>query len=210
VIVLVDLGICNIGSVQLAFQRLGVQVCVGRTPADIKTASAIILPGVGSFGKAMANIAELGLHKPLREHVLVHKRPIVGICLGMQLLAEESEEHGQHSGLGLLPGCIVKLNSDNREVRVPNIGWCDLRLQRESRHIPTTFDGECCYFAHSYHFVSDRPENIVATVDHGALQVAAIVEMDNVFGMQFHPEKSQDVGLDLLKSVISTFDFASV
>lgn len=201
-VLLLDLEFCNIKSVELAFQRIGVPVTLGSSPDNIDAADIIILPGVGSFKQAMTRLNETGLPDALRTHAVERRRPLVGICLGMQLLAEESTEHGQHQGLGIIPGTVQKLASNGTGDRVPNMGWSDLSIPHENPFIPREFDGEATYFAHSYHFIPRDNRDVAATITHGDKPVAAVVARDRVIGMQFHPEKSLDVGLEILKAVM--------
>lgn len=203
-VLLLDLEFCNIKSVELAFERIGVPVTLGSSSRDVDAADVVVLPGVGSFKTAMARLNETGLPNALRRHALERRRPLVGICLGMQLLADESTEFGQHQGLGIIPGMVRKLTSNGAGDRVPNMGWSDLSIPRDNPFIPREFDGEAAYFAHSYHFIPRDDGDVVAAITHGDRPVTAVVARDRIIGMQFHPEKSLDVGLEILKAVMDS------
>ena len=182
----VDLGVSNLGSVLEAFRRVGADVRVTDEPAEVEAAERLVLPGVGAFPDGMAALRAKGLVEPIRAHVLERGRPLTGICLGMQLLATRSEEHGDTEGLDLVPGRVVRLAPRDPALRVPNMGWCD---------VPGLDDS--FYFAHSYHLVADDPADVVATLQYDGA-VTAAVRRGPAAGWQFHPEKSQDAGLSLL------------
>jgi glutamine amidotransferase len=198
----VDTRIGNFGSIERAFKRLGVDLQAVRVPADIQAASALILPGVGAYRDGMASLREQGLIESLRRFVL-EKRPLLGICLGMQLLFESSDEHGTQQGLGVLQGHVRRLNaSGDTRHRVPNIGWCDVTPTRQSRLFPNNSSSKICYFVHSYHVAPARQEIVTATIDYAGKAVPVAIEQDNLFGLQFHPEKSQDDGLGILAAFL--------
>lgn len=199
-IVVVDLGVSNVRSVERGFRRVGAEVRLTTAAGDVERASSIVLPGVGSFGDGMARLRELQLVGPLRAAAAAGT-PVTGICLGMQLLADESEEHGRHEGLGLVPGKVVRLDPDRAGWRVPNIGWSDLRIERGNELVPTSVDGRAAYFVHSYHLECRDAADVAATAAFSGRQVTAAVERGNVRGVQFHPEKSQDVGLAVLATI---------
>ena len=195
-LVMIDLGIGNVQSVRLAFERVGAKVMLTSNPVDVQEARAVILPGVGAFGDGMSALTTLGLVEPLRQHV-ERRRPLFGICLGMQLLAEEGEEHGRHTGLGFIKGRVVRLAPTTPEARVPNMGWCDVTGAGAAAFGKGEVR-ESFYFAHSYHFVCSDPTDVAASIDYGGQRVVAGIERGNIFAVQFHPEKSQHSGLDLL------------
>lgn len=195
-IALVDSGVSNLASVIGALARVRAPVQVVREAEALARAPAIILPGVGAFGDGMAGLRSRGLVAPLREAARAGK-PILGICLGMQLLVDESEEHGRHEGLGLLPGRVRRLVANQPSFRVPNMGWCDVAVPRPGVLFPDRDRRESFYFVHSY-FVDTAPENVTATIEFSGRSVLAALEAGNICGVQFHPEKSQDAGLDLL------------
>jgi glutamine amidotransferase len=199
VIALVDMGLSNLSSVELAFRRVGAAVSRADSPAAMARAQAVVLPGVGAFGDGMAALKGRGLFEPLRAHALAG-RPLLGICLGMQLLADSGEEHGSHPGLGLLPGRVVRLPEGRPGCRVPNMGWCDVNPITPRPPLAGLETDSCFYFAHSYHFVCDDPGDQAATLDFGGVEVSAAVQHENLLGVQFHPEKSQEAGLVVLET----------
>jgi glutamine amidotransferase len=192
-LVAVDMGISNLGSVLEAFRRIGAPVRVTRDPAEVGRARALVLPGVGAFRDGMAALREAGLVEPIRAHAAEGK-PLVGICLGMQLLADAGEEHGETEGLGLVPGRQVRLAPADPELRVPNMGWNDVTWRDGS--------ADSYYFAHSYRLELADPADADGTIEYGGPVVAA-VRRGNVRGMQFHPEKSQDAGLEALAAWVA-------
>jgi len=187
----------NLHSVQTAIARLGYEAVVTKGEADILAADGAILPGVGAFGDAMENLASTGLARTVHRFVATGK-PLLGICLGMQLLFSESEEHGRHEGLHLLPGKVVRFPGG---LKVPHMGWNRLDFRRESPLFAGLTEGYA-YFVHSFHVLAERAEDVLAQTDyHGP--VTAIVGRGNVFGMQFHPEKSGDLGMRLLGNFLA-------
>jgi imidazole glycerol-phosphate synthase subunit HisH len=197
---IVDYGMGNIRSVHNAFERLGCSVTSTADPDDLASADALILPGVGAFGEAVAHLNARQLISPILRAVNEQKKPLLGICLGMQLLAEASEERGHHAGLGLIPGRVRKL-SPPKDLRVPHVGWNSVTVKRAAPLFAHARDGDAFYFVHSYHFdCSD--EYIAATTDYGS-DVVAAVQRERVFGVQFHPERSQSKGLALLGNFVS-------
>ena len=193
--VLVDMGISNLGSVRQALRRVEAPPMTDATPAAVDGARAILLPGVGAFGDGIASLRSQGLVDPIRR-AAARGVPVFGICLGMQLLAEESEEFGRHEGLGLLPGRVRRLQADREGFRVPNIGWCDVTPTRKGRLFPN--GGGSCYHVHSFHFEPRDPSVVAATIEFSGRSVAVAIEHGNLYGVQFHPEKSQDDGLGVL------------
>lgn len=197
----IDLGISNIGSVLRAFQRVGsAPVLLGDARA-VAAARAIVLPGVGAFGDGMATLQSRGLAAPLQEAARAGK-PMLGFCLGMQLLADGSEEHGHHRGLGLIPGKVVRL-APGPDERVPNIGWCDVTARPGARLFRDTPPATPFYFVHSYHLQCANSDDTAATIAFGKTPVTVAVERGNIFGLQCHPEKSQDAGLGVLDAFLT-------
>jgi imidazole glycerol-phosphate synthase subunit HisH len=203
VLTAIDIRVSNLESVLQGFKRVGARVAVTDDPDDLRNAHTVVLPGVGAFGDGMARLHELRLVEPLRAHVAAGK-PLLGICLGMQLLASSGDEHGPSEGLGVVPGRVVRLTPKDPQLRVPNMGWSDVAVARPGL-LP--LDGESYYFAHSYHLMPDDPKDIMATLDYGGAVVAAVVR-GSAYGMQFHPEKSQDAGLDALAAFVRLADSA--
>lgn len=192
---IIDYGMGNLRSVEKAFQRLGYDVEIIRAPGEIAKADKLVLPGVGAFGQAMKNFHQMGLLKPVRDSIREGKY-ILGICLGLQLFFEESDEHGLHKGLEMLSGRVRKLPP---EVKVPHIGWNQIHIKRESLLLEGIPDSSFFYFVQSYYVEPQDDEKVVATTDYG-IEFASVVECDNILGVQFHPEKSQNLGLRLLKN----------
>jgi len=201
-IAIADYGIGNLGSVTKAFRHAGAEVQLTADPDVLRRADALVLPGDGAFAATLAEIERRSLVPVLREAVEKGK-PLLGICIGMQLLFEESEEHGRHRGLGLLPGRVRRFEGD---LPVPHMGWNRLRARRAHPILEGLVDGSHVYFVHSYY--CDAPEDVViASSDYGR-DFAAIVGQGSVLGVQFHPEKSQDVGLRMVASFVAMVDAA--
>ena len=198
-IVIVDYGMGNIRSVQGAFRRLDCDISLMQSTKDIEDCDALILPGVGAFGEAMSNLSKLNLVDPLKRSVEGGK-PILGICLGMQLLADSSEERGNYSGLSLIPGVVRRIQVP-KTLRLPHVGWNSVSIAKPDPLFATTKNGDSFYFVHSFEFKC-APEHVAATTDYGGVVVAA-VQRDHVFGVQFHPERSQAAGLRLLEEFVN-------
>lgn len=197
-IAIVDYGMGNLRSVQKAFDKIGAMARIVPFPRDIMNARGIVLPGVGAFGQAMDNLRAIGWIDPLHDQV-AHGVPFIGICLGMQLLFESSEEMGQHEGLGILPGEVKRFNSG---LKVPQMGWNQIHLIGGKHASPLLRDianGSYAFFVHSYYCAPRDTSITVATTDYG-IEFASVVQQGNVFGAQFHPEKSQSVGLKMLEN----------
>ncbi len=192
-IAIIDYGMGNLHSVGKAVERLGCAVRVTSDPREIMASDGAILPGVGAFGDAMANLRETGLVDTVKEYAASGK-PFLGICLGMQLLFTESEEHGTHRGLDLLPGRVVRFQGD---YKVPHMGWNELTFKQESPLFEGVEPGHV-YFVHSYHALPERESDLLAVTDY-CQPVTAIVGRGSVYGMQFHPEKSGELGMALLR-----------
>jgi glutamine amidotransferase len=200
-IVILDYGVGNLKSVHKALERIGAEAVVTSEPAALEAARGVVLPGVGAFGDAMKNLDRRGLVAPLLNQVQRGK-PLLGICLGMQLLFDESEEMGRHPGLGLLPGNVVRFPDDT--LSVPHVGWNQLRRASTASASPILDgipDGAYAYFVHSYYVVPKEPEDVAAATDYGP-EFASVVRRGSIWGAQFHPEKSQEVGLALLDNYV--------
>ncbi|MGJ4932282.1 imidazole glycerol phosphate synthase subunit HisH [Bradyrhizobium sp. HKCCYLS2038] len=195
-ITVVDMGISNLASVLQAFRQIGAPPVQFATSDNIERATAIILPGVGAFGDGMSSLVSKGFVEPLRRAVRAGV-PTLGICLGMQLLADSSEEFGHHDGLGLIEGQVKRLESDDRDYRIPNIGWCDVVSEGSSVLFPTA-DQRCFYHIHSYHMVPLDSDVVTGTIAFAGQRCVVAIEKGNLFGVQFHPEKSQHDGLEVL------------
>lgn len=192
-IVVVDYGMGNLRSVQKAFERMGHRATVSGDPSEVARASKLVLPGVGAFGDAMVHLREMRLVEPVLDAV-AREVPLLGICLGLQLLFSESEEQGVHAGLGIFPGRVRRFPETER---VPQIGWNQIRARRATPVLDGVPDGSFFYFVHSYYVDPEEDAIVLATTDYG-VEYASIVGRDQVFGIQFHPEKSQDMGLRIL------------
>jgi glutamine amidotransferase len=202
-IAMIDMGLGNLQSVSQALERVGGHVEVTTRVDDIGRADAVILPGVGAFGDGMASLHTHRLVEPIRDHVIRARKPLLGICLGMQLLAYFGEEYGRHEGLGLIAGVVRRLAPTTPGCRVPNMGWCDVTVTRPHSQLFNGIpNGEPFYFAHSYWLRCAEPADVAATIEYDGSLTAAI-ERENVFGVQFHPEKSQDAGLSVLHAFVA-------
>ena len=197
-IAIVDFGAGNLHSVQKAVEFVGGESYLARTAEDMMRADKMILPGVGAFHRGMMGLNKNGLTDSIKEYVATG-RPLLGICLGMQLLFDEREEGGRHTGLGLLPGYVRAFDPLN--LKVPQIGWNQLIHQSDSPLLSKIRSGCFVYFNHSYFCQPTNPNHILATTDYGT-SFASIVAKDNVCGFQFHPEKSQNIGLKLLHNFV--------
>lgn len=205
-IAVVDYGMGNLRSVQKALQRVGGDAHIVETPEGIRSAERVVLPGVGAFADAMARLREQELTEPLVSAIGSGK-PFLGICLGLQLLFETSHEDGLHEGLGVLAGDVVRFDFDRskrrrRKLRIPQMGWNRIRWRRRCPLLEGIPHGAYVYFAHSYH-VSPKEKDITLTTTKYGYRFASSVWRDNLFATQFHPEKSQDVGLKLLENFVN-------
>lgn len=199
-IAIIDYDAGNIKSVEKAIQSLGEDVIVTRDADVLLKAEKVILPGVGAFGDAMDKIRSYGLEDVI--HQIVEKgTPFLGICLGLQLMFEESDETPGVEGLGLLPGKILRI-PDAEDLKIPHMGWNSLHFEKETRLFAGIKEGAYVYFVHSF-YLKAEDESIVAASTEYATHIHAAVEKDNVFACQFHPEKSSEVGLAILKNFIS-------
>jgi len=203
-IALVDYGMGNLGSVEKALRRVGGEVTVTSDPQVVSAAEGVVLPGVGAFDDCMVNLHDRGLVRPIRQ-VIEAGTPFLGICLGLQLLFESSEEGGKHPGLGVLPGKVVRFRHD---LKVPHIGWNQLTIRRPAPHLQGLEDGTFVYFVHSY-YVAPEDESVVATTTDYGYEFVSAVWRDKLFASQFHPEKSQEAGLRILASFRDLVDGAS-
>jgi len=201
-IVVVDYRMGNIGSVLNMLKKIGAPSIFSSDRQDIEKADKLILPGVGSFDKAMQNIGQSGLGDILTERILKEKIPVLGICLGMQIMAGKSGE-GELPGLGWVDAEVVRFRppDNDQRLRVPHMGWNIVSAVKESRLFPATSQRPRFYFVHSYHVVCSDQADVTATCRHGCEFVCAF-EKDNIYGVQFHPEKSHIFGLDLLKRFV--------
>lgn len=198
--VVVDYGMGNLASARRAFEECGASVEVSADPAALESADRVVIPGVGSFLAAMERLRSVGWPAALRSAVFQRKVPAMGICLGMQLLAEHGVEGGTTEGLGLVPGRVAALTAPV-ELRLPHVGWNSVHFQSANRLFDGIPDGTDFYFVHSYEFIPENQADSVASTSYGSEFVSAI-EHDHVFGVQFHPEKSSRQGLQLIRNFL--------
>ena len=198
-IAIIDYDAGNVKSVEKAIQSLGYEAVLTRDKDTLLKADHVILPGVGNFGACMQNIEKYGL-KDVIYKIVESKTPFLGICVGLQLLFESSEESPETKGLGVLKGKIKRL-PETEGLKIPNIGWNDLKYNKNSRLFNGIDEGEFVYFVHSYYLEADDEDIVTSTIDYGTV-VHASVEYENVFATQFHPEKSSDIGLKILENFL--------
>ena len=195
-IAIVDYGVGNLFSLVHSLEKIGAESVITGDKNEISAADSIILPGVGAFGDAAKKLRESGLADVVVEQVRLGK-PLLGICLGMQLLFDKSYEYGEHDGLGLIRGEVVPLKNTVKSLKIPHMGWNKLYFCDESPIFSMINEGDYVYFVHS--FYAKCEEGLSATTDYGC-EITAAVRKNNVYGVQFHPEKSGDVGLKILKA----------
>jgi glutamine amidotransferase len=203
-VVVIDYGLGNVRSVLNALEKFGADAKLSCNPEDLHTADGLILPGVGAFGDGMANLRNFGLIPHLNELVLEKKIPFLGICLGMQLLAQSSTEGGHHEGLGWLNASVVKLSgkAENKTLKIPHVGWNDVTIQRTCPALGLPGETKSYYFVHSYALHCHDESLITGLCNHGE-NFPAVVQKDNILAVQFHPEKSQKHGLDMLSNFLT-------
>lgn len=195
---IIDYGMGNLRSVQKAFEHLGVPTLIAPTPAALAPCTGVILPGVGAFRDAISELKRHDFVSVIEETVATGK-PLLGICLGLQLLFEVSYEDGEYEGLGILPGNVVRFESEP-ELKIPHMGWNALELQQSTPLFTDILSGDYFYFVHSYYVRPRNPEIVAATTTHGTQTFVSAVASGNLVATQFHPEKSQRVGLQVLKN----------
>ena len=197
-IAVIDYGVGNLFSLCSSLERIGAEAVVTSDPQLIAKADKLILPGVGAFADAAQKLRDSGLDLVIKQQVAAGKE-IMGICLGMQMLFEKSYEFGEHQGLGLLKGSVIPMEGTiPAQLKIPHIGWNALHFCKESKLLRYVKEGECVYFVHSF-YVDPSAQSVVATAEYGK-EVTAAVQLGNVMGCQFHPEKSGDVGLNILRA----------
>ena len=201
-IAIVDYGLGNLGSVAGAVDRLGFKPVVTYDPGELAGAEKLILPGVGAFGDGMAKLRERGLTSVLSDLVHDKKKPILGICLGCQLFARKSYEYGEHEGLGWVDAEVIPIAPEDPSLRVPHVGWNDLNAVRDSVLFESLPDNPVVYYVHSFHVAFGAQDAVTATTEYGGSIVAAY-QQGNIYATQFHPEKSQQSGLTILKNFLT-------
>lgn len=201
-IAVIDYGMGNLRSVQKGFEKLGYEAVITSDPAVVMDAEKIVLPGVGAFRDCISNLEQGGFVEPILK-TISEGRPFLGICLGLQLLFSESEEFGLHKGLGIIPGRVIRFPENMTEngikLPVPHMGWNQINLKQPAPLFENVTDGSNVYFVHSYYVKPEDPSVVAATCNYGIEFCAAICK-DNLMATQFHPEKSQGIGLSMLKN----------
>lgn len=205
-VALIDYGSGNLASAAKALARAtadtGHEIIVTADPAAVKAAERIVLPGVGAFADCMQGLSAVpGMVTALREKVLKEGAPFLGICIGMQLLATVGREFGQHVGLGWIAGEVVKIEPQDPALKIPHMGWNELKIVQPHKLLEGIESGAHAYFVHSYHFKPALPDDLLATTDYGKM-LTAVIGNENIVGTQFHPEKSQETGLRILANFL--------
>ena len=197
-VAIIDYGVGNLFSLCSSLKKIGVEAVVTSDAEVIRKADKLILPGVGAFANAVQKLRDSGLDVLIKEQAAAGKE-LMGICLGMQMLFEKSYEFGEHQGLGLLQGSVIPMeNTIPVELKIPHIGWNELHFCKESKLLRYIKNGDCVYFVHSFYAV-DCEESVIATAEYGK-ELTAAVQKGNIMGCQFHPEKSGEVGLNILRA----------
>lgn len=199
-ITIIDYGMGNLHSVFKALKRMNIKSIISSKSSDIESADKLILPGVGHFKKGMENLKSLGIIGILNKKVITEKTPILGICLGMQLLTKHSEE-GDVFGLGWIDAKTIKFNLDTK-FRSPHMGWNTIKIQKENLLLKNNSEEDIFYFVHSYYINCKNKKDILATTNYGCEFVSAI-QKNNIYATQFHPEKSHSLGLQVIKNFVS-------
>ena len=200
-IVIIDYGLGNMHSVAGAVKKLDYESLISNRIEDMERADKLILPGVGAFADGMKNLTNLKLIEPLTKLVMREKKPILGICLGFQLMSNESYEFGHHEGLGWIDAPVIKLKPNDKELRVPHVGWDELIQTKSSPLFKDIPKDALFYYVHSFH-VDCHDESVIIGTCNSGIEFAASIQQDNIFGTQFHPEKSQLHGLTCLKNYL--------
>ena len=200
-VAIINYGMGNLGSVRKAFEDIGAEVLVANHPEVICNANRIVLPGVGAFGEGMDRLHDAGWIEVLQEVVIQQGRPLLGICLGMQMLATEGYEGGLTRGLNFVPGKVLRIDSLGCSLRIPHVGWNEVRYRIQDVLFNGIPDDSDFYFVHSFAFVPEFDNHLLATVPYG-FEIPAVIRNNNVFGCQFHPEKSSKAGRQLLTNFL--------
>lgn len=201
-IAIIDYGMGNLKSIQRALVELNAEVTISNDPRTIAEADRLVLPGVGAFADGMKNLTSLNLDKIIKELTVRKKRPLLGICLGMQLMATKGNEGGRYQGLGIIPGEVKRLEPTAKNERIPHVGWNEVHLLRPSALFMKIPDDSDFYFVHSYHLIPESKEVVVGTTDY-CDGFASVVNSGNIWGVQFHPEKSGSLGAAVLRNFIA-------
>ncbi|HVN16020.1 MAG TPA: imidazole glycerol phosphate synthase subunit HisH [Anaerolineales bacterium] len=198
-VILIDAGTGNLRSVQKALENVGAKVLRTENPKDVVAGKKVVLPGVGAFGDYMAGLRARGLDEAVKE-IVQRGAPLLGICVGMQAFFDVGEEMGEHQGLGLLRGQVARF-AESLPVKIPHTGWNQLRVEKDTALFDGVRDEMYVYFNHSYYCQVQNPSDVLATTTYGITYTCAVAH-ENIFGVQFHPEKSQAVGLRILKNFL--------
>ena len=204
-VAVINYGMGNLGSVRRSLENLGADVIVAEHPIQLLDVNRIILPGVGSFGEGMKKLSAKGWIESLQMQVIEQGKPLLGICLGMQMLSSSSEENGLNDGLNFISGKVLRLDKLGCRLRIPHVGWNEVNHQESTplfKNIPQSID---FYFVHSYALIADDTSNVIATSNYD-ISITSSVSKNHIFGTQFHPEKSSKAGQQILKNFI---EFAS-
>lgn len=201
-VLIIDYGMGNLASVRRAFEECGANVVVSDNPSDLESATQLVLPGVGAFADGIQNLKDNGWVPAIRKATLENGIPFLGICLGMQLIADKSFEGGEHAGLGLIAGEVVRFKATSQNERIPHIGWNEISPKNDSPLFHGIAQGTDVYFVHSYHFVVKDPQHVIATTPYCGEFVSAVAT-GKIFGVQFHPEKSAKSGFQILKNFLA-------
>jgi len=201
-VLIIDYGMSNLGSIKRAFEEIGAITEISSDPEKLKSATRIVLPGVGAFPDGMKNLRAMGLVSAIQKAVREEKIPLLGICLGMQLLADTGYEGEPSEGLGLIPGEVRRLIPNSPFIRIPHVGWNEVHRTGENSLFTDIPDGSDFYFVHSYHFVPKEPADILAMTPYCGGFASALIR-NNIAGVQFHPEKSGRPGFQLLTNFLN-------
>lgn len=206
-VTIIDYGSGNLHSIAKAFEKEAgsrkLKVVVSDKASDVDKASHIILPGVGAFGDCIKGLQALdGMIEALNKNVIVNKKPFMGVCVGMQMLADEGLENGSHKGLGWISGRVIPLKPSDSNLKIPHMGWNEINIEHEHPVLEGINSGDHVYFVHSYHFDCTNKNNALASVDYGQ-RVVSVIANDNIVAAQFHPEKSQQVGLKFISNFLN-------
>ena len=202
-VAIIDLGLGNLRSAAKAFEHAGGDVIVTSSAHDVSRASRIVLPGVGAFGDCRAGLMALdGVAEALEKSVMQHGIPFLGICVGMQLMASRGLEGGAQDGLGWIGGTVEPISPDDKTLKIPHMGWNELRVHQDHPLLARLGGQAHMYFVHGYHLAAAKPTDVLATADYGGA-ITAMVGCRNIVGTQFHPEKSQALGLRLIENFLT-------
>jgi glutamine amidotransferase len=205
-VTIIDYGSGNLHSIAKAFEKEGkkksFKVVVSDKAEDVLKASHIVLPGVGAFADCISGLEKLtGMKEALTQAVLIDKKPFLGVCVGMQMLADEGLENGSHKGLGWISGKVIPIEPKDKSLKIPHMGWNELNIEKSHPVLNGINSGDHVYFVHSYHFECSDKANILSKVEYGA-SIVAIIANDNIVAAQFHPEKSQKTGLKFIANFL--------